>query len=95
MSRWVIVPNGVTVEERELRDLLPRETKLGLTSLDGQVARVRQLLASSDLSLSHVASTVGFYDQRQMTHLFRRLVGATPLAYRLSARGSAKPPATP
>jgi len=47
-----------------------------------RLARAEQLLRSSSLSLSEVALASGFYDQSQMTTVFRRYVHMTPRVYR-------------
>jgi AraC family transcriptional regulator len=53
----------------------------------GRVERTRQLLqARTDLSLAEVAAHVGFSDQSQLTHHFKRIVGVTPGQLRMSAR---------
>ena len=52
-----------------------------------RVERARELLqARAELSLAEVAAEVGFSDQSQLTHHFKRLVGLTPGQFRLSAR---------
>jgi AraC family transcriptional regulator len=52
-----------------------------------RVERARQLLqAGTDLSLADLAAHVGFSDQSQFCHHFKRLVGVTPGRFRTSAR---------
>ena len=52
-----------------------------------RVERVKQLLQTrSDLSLAEVAAEVGFSDQSQFSHHFKRLLGVTPRQFRWSAR---------
>jgi AraC family transcriptional regulator len=52
-----------------------------------RVERARHLLqGGSDLSLVEVAADVGFSDQSQFCHHFKRLVGVTPGKFRTSAR---------
>jgi AraC family transcriptional regulator len=52
-----------------------------------RVERAQQLLhPDRDLSLAEVAACVGFSDQSQFSHHFKRLVGLTPRQFRLSAR---------
>jgi AraC family transcriptional regulator len=52
-----------------------------------RVERARQLLhAGTDLSLAEVAVHVGFSDQSQLSHHFKRLVGVTPGQFRTPAR---------
>ncbi len=50
-----------------------------------RVARAKQLLEKSDLSLAEVAQTSGFSDQSHMTLFFTRHMGMTPGRYRISA----------
>jgi AraC family transcriptional regulator len=52
-----------------------------------RVERARELLqAGADLSLAEVALRAGFSDQSQFSRHFKRLVGATPGQFRMSAR---------
>jgi AraC family transcriptional regulator len=52
-----------------------------------RVARAQQLLhPDRDLALAEIAVCVGFADQSQFTHHFKRLVGVTPRQFRLAAR---------
>ena len=52
-----------------------------------RVERAKQLLqAGTDLPLAEVAAHVGFSDQSQFSHHFKRLVGVTPRQFRMSAR---------
>src|SRR5262245_5640473 len=52
-----------------------------------RVERARRLLQQDrDLSLAEIAADVGFSDQSQFTHHFKRLVGVTPGQFRRSAR---------
>ena len=52
-----------------------------------RVARAQQLLhPDRDLALAEIAARVGFSDQSQFSHHFKRLVGVTPRQFRLSAR---------
>jgi AraC family transcriptional regulator len=48
----------------------------------------RLLRAGTDLSLAEVASQAGFYDQSQLAHHFKRLVGVTPGQYRSLSRST-------
>jgi AraC family transcriptional regulator len=47
-----------------------------------QIARAKQLLTETTLSISDLGSIVGFMDQSYFTALFRKQVGMTPKAYR-------------
>jgi AraC family transcriptional regulator len=52
-----------------------------------RVERARQLLqAGTDLSLAEVAVHVGFSDQSQLSHHFKRVVGVTPGQFRTPSR---------
>src|SRR5262249_2247081 len=52
-----------------------------------RVERAKQLLqVGTDLSLAEVAAHVGFSDQSQFSHHFKRIVGVTPGQFRRSAR---------
>ena len=52
-----------------------------------RVERAKQLLQTgSDFSLAEVAAHAGFSDQSQLSRHFKRLVGATPRQFRMSAR---------
>jgi AraC family transcriptional regulator len=52
-----------------------------------RVERTKQMLqADGDLSLAEVAAHAGFSDQSQFSRHFKRLVGATPGQFRMSAR---------
>jgi AraC family transcriptional regulator len=52
-----------------------------------RVERAQQLLGESDdLSLSEIATNVGFSDQSQFSTHFKRVVGVTPREFRKSAR---------
>jgi len=51
-----------------------------------RVARAQQLLhPDQDLALAEIAARVGFADQSQFSHHFKRLLGVTPRQFRLSA----------
>jgi len=52
-----------------------------------RVARAQRLLQpDGDLSLAEIAARVGFSDQSQFSHHFKRRVGVTPRQFRMSAR---------
>lgn len=54
--------------------------------VERRISKARQLLASSQLSLTEVAYAVGFSSQSHLTSTFHRCVGATPGAYREALR---------
>lgn len=47
-----------------------------------RIARAKNLLADSNLTLSEIASEVGFRDMSYFIHVFKRHVGLTPNTYR-------------
>lgn len=49
-----------------------------------RVERARYLLGSSSLSLNQIAADVGFASQSHMNRHFKRILGVTPKAYRVS-----------
>jgi AraC family transcriptional regulator len=52
-----------------------------------RVERAKQFLqAGTDVSLAGLAARVGFSDQSQFSHHFKRLVGVTPGQFRMPAR---------
>ena len=55
-----------------------------LTNL--RVARAKELLATSTMSVTQVAARVGFGSLSHFTATFRRVVGLTPTAYKRSGR---------
>ena len=61
-------------------------THFGITPIrylrEVRVGVVRHLLESSDLSLSHIATQCGFYDQSHLTRHFKSSTGLTPMKYR-------------
>jgi AraC family transcriptional regulator len=54
-----------------------------------RVERARELLqAGTDVSLAEIALRAGFSDQSQFSRHFKRLIGATPGQFRMSARNA-------
>jgi AraC family transcriptional regulator len=54
-----------------------------------RVERAKQLLhGRSNLSLADVAAQIGFSDQSQFCHHFKRQAGVTPRQFRMSARSA-------
>jgi AraC-like DNA-binding protein len=47
-----------------------------------RVQEAIQLLRTTDMPISHIALQVGFSDQQQMCHVFKRKLGQTPKFYR-------------
>jgi len=50
--------------------------------LERRLAKARELLIRTSLSLSEIASAVGFADQSHFTRRFREVVGASPGQFR-------------
>jgi len=53
-----------------------------------RIARARELLAATDLSVDQIATLSGFTDHRHLSRTFARDVGVAPTAYRLAEKGS-------
>jgi len=70
------VPHFNRVFRKTLR-LSPMEYVLSL-----RVQEAQRLLVTTDLPLSEIATTVGFYDQSHFTKRFRKVTGITPRQYR-------------
>lgn len=51
-----------------------------------RIEKTRELLETTDLPISEIASQVGYDDPSYLARLFRREVGVTPLAYRQARR---------
>ena len=47
--------------------------------------KAKELLTESDLSISEIGEKVGFVSSAHFSHVFKKLTGTTPSAYRLSA----------
>ena len=61
-----------------------------------RMERAKRLLATSNMSLREIATTVGYQTQAHFTGVFHKQVGTTPRTYRLSTRGQNLPmPAAP
>lgn len=45
--------------------------------------KAKELLAKSDLGISEIGETVGFVSSAHFSHVFKKLTGMTPSAYRL------------
>ena len=45
--------------------------------------KAKELLAKSDLGISEIGETVGFISSAHFSHVFKKLTGMTPSAYRL------------
>ena len=45
--------------------------------------KAKELLAKSDLGISEIGETVGFVSSAHFSHVFKKMTGVTPSAYRL------------
>ena len=54
--------------------------------LHRRIERAREMLMSTELPITQIALAVGFSDHTQFARQFRRIVGATPSAYRRGCR---------
>jgi len=74
------------ISERHLNRLLKETTsKTAAEMIRGRtVLEARRLLNFTDLSISEIANTLGYLDNSYFTKLFKRELGQTPQAYRLS-----------
>lgn len=55
--------------------------------LQARIKRAQQMLEMANLSISEVATSVGFADQSHFTKAFLRFVGATPKRWRQDRQG--------
>ena len=74
-----------TLLERRMRQTLGRTP--GEEIVRVRFARVRQLLAETDLSLASIADRCGFEHPQYMAESFKKHFGVTPGGYRQSRRG--------
>lgn len=74
-----------TLLERRMRQALGRTPGEEITRL--RFARVRQLLAETDLPLAAIADRCGFEHPQYMAEAFKKHFGMTPGSYRASRRG--------
>jgi AraC family transcriptional regulator len=55
-----------------------------------RIKEVQRLLARTSLSVTAIASRLGFYDQKHLSAIFKRKVGLTPRVFRRQAVGEGK-----
>lgn len=53
---------------------------------DVRIAFARRQLTTTDVPISEIALSAGFFDQSQLTSAFKRVTGRTPAAYRAERR---------
>jgi LacI family transcriptional regulator len=80
------VPLSRSLLERKMRLAIGRSPHAEIMRL--RLARVKQLLRSTDLSLAQIARRAGFEHSQYMAELFKRKFGQTPGAYRAACRGN-------
>src|SRR5574341_2112339 len=56
-----------------------------------RIARAKELLRNSDLSITEICATVGFESLGSFSTLFRKVAGISPSAYRLSSHPTPNP----
>jgi AraC-like DNA-binding protein len=56
-----------------------------------RIAKAKELLRNSDLSITEICATVGFESLGSFSTLFRKVAGIAPSAYRASSRPTATP----
>lgn len=56
-----------------------------------RIARAKELLRISDLSITEICAAVGFESLGSFSTLFRKATGLSPRAYRLHSRPTAQP----
>ena len=64
---------------------------LGRYHMNLRIKKVQDLLTETDLSVTEIARSLGFYDQKRLSALFKRETGISPLQYR--KRTAIPPPA--
>lgn len=56
-----------------------------------RIARAKELLRSSDLSITEICIAVGYESMGSFSTLFRKVAGVSPSAYRSSSRPTSNP----
>ncbi len=79
------VPMSRTLLERKFKALLGQTPHEHI--LRTRLARVRAMLASTDLSVAMIADRTGFQHAEYLSVAFRRETGLTPTAWRARNRG--------
>ncbi len=70
--------------ERSMRKVLGTSPKQYLMS--ARVDRAATMVATTEASISEIATRCGYYDQSQLTRYFKAAIGMTPGEYRKAAR---------
>ena len=56
-----------------------------------RIARAKELLRNSDLSITEICAAVGFESLGSFSTLFRKVAGVSPRAYRISSKPTPNP----
>lgn len=56
-----------------------------------RIARAKELLRNSDLSITEICAAVGFESLGSFSTLFRKVAGLSPRAYRISSKPTPNP----
>ncbi len=59
--------------------------------VERRIARAKELLRNSDLSITEICAAVGFESLGSFSTLFRKAAGVSPRAYRISSQPTATP----
>jgi AraC-like DNA-binding protein len=59
--------------------------------VEKRIARAKELLRNSDLSITDICAAVGYESLGSFSTLFRKVVGLSPLAYRVSSQPTLTP----
>jgi LacI family transcriptional regulator len=79
------VPMSRRALEYSMRRFLNRSPKAEINRV--QLARVKELLAETDLTLSAIAEKTGFKHPQYLSEMFKKRAGQTPKEFRISIRG--------
>ena len=76
------------VAQEHINRLFHRETRKTFKQylLSYRIGKAQELLKTSKLSLTEIASQTGFFDSAHFNRTFLRLVGCQPLSYRRNAK---------
>ena len=74
------VPMSRTALERQMKSAIGRSPKAEI--IRTQIERAKELLASTDLSLSQITQRIGFRHTQHFSTLFKEKVGETPGEFR-------------
>ncbi|MFH1303626.1 MAG: helix-turn-helix transcriptional regulator, partial [Planctomycetota bacterium] len=74
------VPMSRTALERQMKAAIGRSPKGEI--IRTQLERAKELLASTDLSLSQISQRIGFRHSQHFSTIFKEKIGETPGAYR-------------